>query len=222
MRETLLLSQNTEAEADAKIETVAAGDEGDRPIVADAETETVAGGDEERAVVADAEEIEAVAGTSDVVPLDWPVEQSEEHARACRRLARNILVQVPPSGGMALLFTSPTGGEGKTELLVSLAAELAKQAGDDVLLVDGDLKIGEQRRASGAEVAQRAGGRRDVGGERLASPGWRHPGFMGLSGGRAVARTGGSSGGHRRLVGGRAGDDGAAPGRVARGASSRA
>jgi Mrp family chromosome partitioning ATPase len=71
--------------------------------------------------------------------VSWPIRSTEQHARAYRQLAQNVLSHVTPSRGAALIFTSPRGGEGKTQLVVSLAAALTERTAERVLLLDGNL-----------------------------------------------------------------------------------
>jgi Mrp family chromosome partitioning ATPase len=69
----------------------------------------------------------------------WPIPLTQQHREAYCRLARTVLAQVSEADGATLMFTGPTGGEGKTELLVSLAAAMAQQTAERLLLLDGNL-----------------------------------------------------------------------------------
>jgi len=76
-------------------------------------------------------------GGSSAAP--WPIQSTQQHALAYRQLAENVLSQVAPGGPAVLMFTSPGDGDGKTELLVSLAAALAQRTPPRVLLLDANL-----------------------------------------------------------------------------------
>ena len=55
-------------------------------------------------------------------------------------IARNLLAQLPGAEAAALIFTSPTDGEGKTETLLPLAeALLVEESGRRTILVDANL-----------------------------------------------------------------------------------
>jgi Mrp family chromosome partitioning ATPase len=79
---------------------------------------------------------EEPCGDSSAAP--WPILPTPQHAPAYRQLAENIISQVASCGPAVLLFTSPGDGEGKTELLASLAAALAQRTPQGVLLVDAN------------------------------------------------------------------------------------
>jgi len=69
-----------------------------------------------------------------------PAQLSETRSTTpVRILAANILAQIPAREPVALMFTSPSDGEGKTELLTRLASAVAEQTSHAVLLVDGNL-----------------------------------------------------------------------------------
>ncbi len=76
---------------------------------------------------------------SDSPTNHWPLQTTRQHARAYRELAENVLSQVPPGRPTVLMVTSPTDGEGKTELLAALAGVLAERTPQRVLLIDGNL-----------------------------------------------------------------------------------
>ena len=90
--------------------------------------------------------------TPDCQLARWLSEPSRDHARAYGELADKILSQLPPADsvghlpgptdgrGASLMFTSPCDGGGTTGMLVPLATVLAERTGDDVLLVDGNLR----------------------------------------------------------------------------------
>jgi Mrp family chromosome partitioning ATPase len=61
-------------------------------------------------------------------------------ATAFAAMARNILSQLPAEGSAALLFTSPTEGEGKTETILPLAEALIAESGRRTVLVDANLR----------------------------------------------------------------------------------
>jgi len=69
----------------------------------------------------------------------WPIPSTRQHALAYGQLAENVLSQVAPGGPAVLIFTSPGDGDGKTELLVSLAAALAQRTPQRVLLLDANV-----------------------------------------------------------------------------------
>lgn len=54
-------------------------------------------------------------------------------------MARNLLAQLPHGEAAAVLFTSPTGGEGKTESILPLAEALIEESGRRTILVDANL-----------------------------------------------------------------------------------
>jgi Mrp family chromosome partitioning ATPase len=55
-------------------------------------------------------------------------------------IATSILAQLPETGSNALFFTSPTDGEGKTELILPLAESLIEQTGWKAILVDANFQ----------------------------------------------------------------------------------
>lgn len=90
---------------------------------------------------------------SQVAP--WPtLGPTGPHPQAYRELAENVLSQVPRGRAAALMFTSPSDGEGTTELLVSLAAALAERTRDGVLLLDGNLHNPDLARCLGVEATR--------------------------------------------------------------------
>lgn len=72
--------------------------------------------------------------------------------RAYGKLADKILAQLPPDQGASLMFTSPCQGDGKTEMLVSLAAALVERIAEDVLVVDANLCVPALARHLGVEA----------------------------------------------------------------------
>jgi Mrp family chromosome partitioning ATPase len=66
--------------------------------------------------------------------------ESEKAASAFAAMARNVLAQLPVEGSAALLFTSPTDGEGKTETILPLAEALIAESGRRTILVDANLR----------------------------------------------------------------------------------
>jgi Mrp family chromosome partitioning ATPase len=91
---------------------------------------------------------------ADSPTASWPILSTAPHADAYRQLAENVLSQAPPDGGAALMFTSPSGGEGKTALLLSLAAALAERTAQRVLLLDGNLQKPDLAGCLGVEAAR--------------------------------------------------------------------
>lgn len=65
---------------------------------------------------------------------------SEKATAAFGAMARNILAQLPAEGSAAILFTSPTDGEGKTETILPLAEALIAESGRRTILVDANLR----------------------------------------------------------------------------------
>jgi Mrp family chromosome partitioning ATPase len=54
-------------------------------------------------------------------------------------MARNILAQLPEKNSSAILLTSPTDGEGKTETILPLAEAIVEASGRKTILVDANL-----------------------------------------------------------------------------------
>lgn len=67
----------------------------------------------------------------------WPTCERPETVNACAETAEAIYRRLQSNGSTILAFTSPGDGDGKTNLMLSLAPELAKLAGG-VLAVDAD------------------------------------------------------------------------------------
>jgi receptor protein-tyrosine kinase len=61
-------------------------------------------------------------------------------ADAYVRLANHVLSQVAPDQPAVLLFASPEDGTGTTSVVSGLAAMLAERVGEELLLVDGNLR----------------------------------------------------------------------------------
>ena len=87
-------------------------------------------------------------------PTEWPTTESRqplessnicwpnraESSASYERLVTGLLAQHAASHPATLLFTSPGDGDGKTELLMTLAPLLAARAQRGVLVVDGDFR----------------------------------------------------------------------------------
>jgi Mrp family chromosome partitioning ATPase len=84
----------------------------------------------------------------------WPIPSTQHHARIYRQLAENVLSQVARGGPAVLMFTSPGDGDGKTELLVSLAAALAEQTAQPVLLLDANVRKPDLASCLGVKAAR--------------------------------------------------------------------
>jgi Mrp family chromosome partitioning ATPase len=75
-----------------------------------------------------------------------PASRTEEPAEAMHdrgvfvSIAKNVLAQLPGTGSNALFFTSPTDGEGKTELILPLAEAIIEQTGWKTILVDANFQ----------------------------------------------------------------------------------
>ena len=69
--------------------------------------------------------------------VQWPIFRRPETARACAETAESIMRRVQPGGSSVVALTSPGDGDGKTTLMLALAPELAKLAGE-TLVVDAD------------------------------------------------------------------------------------
>ncbi|NLF07796.1 MAG: CpsD/CapB family tyrosine-protein kinase [Pirellulaceae bacterium] len=67
----------------------------------------------------------------------WPTCERPETVRACAQTAEAIYRRVDSNRSAILALTSPDDGDGKTDLMLGLAPELAKLAGD-TLAVDAD------------------------------------------------------------------------------------
>jgi Mrp family chromosome partitioning ATPase len=71
----------------------------------------------------------------------WP-DRSDQNA-GYDRLATSFLTRHAAGRPTAILFTSPSDGDGKTELLTALAPALAARAQRSVLVVDADFRRGD-------------------------------------------------------------------------------
>jgi len=69
-----------------------------------------------------------------------------------REMAENVLGELRAGHSAALMFTSPGDGEGKTRVLVSLAAVLAGRGAGEVLAVDANFRRPELARRFAARV----------------------------------------------------------------------
>lgn len=67
----------------------------------------------------------------------WPTCERPETVRACAETAEAIYRRLQSSGSTILALTSPGDGDGKTNLMVGMAPELAKRAGG-LLAIDAD------------------------------------------------------------------------------------
>jgi Mrp family chromosome partitioning ATPase len=94
--------------------------------------ELFASDDEPRVNVGDPE-IQA-----DSTPSNAEPEAKKDHG-VYGAMARNILAQLPDEGSVALFFTSPIDGEGKTEMILPLAEALIEESGRRTILVDANL-----------------------------------------------------------------------------------
>lgn len=86
--------------------------------------------------------------------LQWPGQPTEAHVRAYGELADKLLSQLPSDAGASLLFTSPCDGDGKTGMLVALAAALVERIPGEVLMVDANLRKPALARCLGVEATR--------------------------------------------------------------------
>jgi len=75
---------------------------------------------------------------SDAPRATWPRIDEERIGPACAKAAENILELLPAEPMQWIALTSPTDGEGKTDLLIALAPALAKRSSGGVLAVDAN------------------------------------------------------------------------------------
>jgi Mrp family chromosome partitioning ATPase len=85
-------------------------------------------------------EVDAAAPTPTVPTVIWPECDVTETVSACAEAARNILRHLSLDRPRMVLFTSPSDGDGKTGLLLTLAPELAKRTTGSVLVVDANCR----------------------------------------------------------------------------------
>jgi Mrp family chromosome partitioning ATPase len=72
--------------------------------------------------------------------VTWPEGRAPKVVRACAKMARGILRQLPPDRPQMVALSSPCDGDGKTGLLLALAPELASRTAGNLLVVDANFR----------------------------------------------------------------------------------
>ncbi len=73
-------------------------------------------------------------------PVRWPLLPSDAHTCAFGELAQSLAARFSAEQAVTLMFTSPGDGQGTLEVLLPVAAVLAEQTGQEVLLLDADFR----------------------------------------------------------------------------------
>jgi Mrp family chromosome partitioning ATPase len=86
----------------------------------------------------------------------WPECRDSAILHACAETAKGIVGQLSSERSMAVAFTSPGDGDGKTSSLLALAPELAKRMAGGVLVVDADHRAPNLTTRLGMPVSEAA------------------------------------------------------------------